>query len=306
MRAAIAAESAGIPSVSIVCEGFEGQASATARGHGHEGLPLAVTVGHVDAQTADERVRNFVSVTVDQVIDGLVDSDSDRSTEPATGSGAVREPAALDVVIAGSIDDVQAAFLERGWTDGHPVVPPTRDRVEAFLDDNGHDPWRSLGVAASSGRDVTVWSLAVNGVMAGCRREHLPVLLAVADALLDPAYGVEHSGNTTGADALVVASGPGLATLGLTAGPGAQREGVHANTAIGRWLRLVLRNVFGFTADAHDKATFGNPARPVLGEQHELLEDIGLPTHAAEITTQACERPEETTPTPDSQCIARV
>ncbi|MEM9042156.1 MAG: UGSC family (seleno)protein [Actinomycetota bacterium] len=308
MRAAIAAESAGIPSVSIVCEGFDGQASATARGHGHEGLPLAVTVGHVDAQTADERVHNFVNVTVDQVIAGLVDSDADRSGPSPTASGAVGEPAALDVVIAGGIDDVQADFIARGWTDGHPVVPPTRDRVEALLDDAGHDPWRSLGVAASSGRDVTIWSLAVNAVMAGCGRAHLPVLLAVADSLLESAYGVEHSGNTTGADALVVASGPGLAELGLTAGPGAQREGVHANTSIGRWLRLVLRNVFGFTADAHDKATFGNPARPVLVEHHDVLDEIGWPSLADEIVTETIETTDtrEATTSPDALCIARM
>ena len=65
MRASIAAESAGIPSVSIVCEGFAGQATATARGLGYDGLALAVTVGHVDAQSAEEMIDNFLSSTVD-------------------------------------------------------------------------------------------------------------------------------------------------------------------------------------------------------------------------------------------------
>ena len=97
----------------------------------------------------------------------------------------------------------------QGWTDGHPVRPTDPGpRSTAFLADSGHDPWKTLGVAASSGRDVTVWSIAVNAVMAGCRPEHLPVLMALAEVLLDPAYGAEHSGNTTGADALVVISGP--------------------------------------------------------------------------------------------------
>jgi hypothetical protein len=270
LRAAIAAESAGIPSVSIVCEGFDGQARATARGHGYDGLPLAVTVGHVDAQSAEEMIRNFVDRTVDDVIAGLsgdADVDDDGSDEPA----------ALEVVASGTIDDIQAAFVEHGWTDGHPVVPPTRERVEVYLADSGHDPWKTLGIASSSGRDVTIWSIAVNAVMAGCRPEHLPVLIALAEILVDPAYGVQHSGNTTGADALIVLDGPSAVPLGFRPGAGAMREGVHANTAVGRWLRLYLRNVFGFTADEHDKATFGNPARVVLAEDMGCLAEIGWP-----------------------------
>ena len=268
MRAAIAAESVGIASVSIVCDGFAGQATATGRGHGYDQLALAVTDGHVDAQTTEKLVDSFRAGVVDQVIDGL----TRQQTE--TG-GADGEPAALDIAASGTIDEVNTAFVEHGWTDGHPVVPPTIDRVEAFLDGSGHDPWKVLGVAPSSGRDVTVWSVAVNAVMAGCRAEHLPILLALADVLLDPGYGVEHSGNTTGADALVVISGPNTEALGFNHGSGVLREGTHANTTVGRWLRLYLRNVFGFTGDEHDKATFGNSSRVVLAEDHACLAEIG-------------------------------
>lgn len=275
MRAAIAAESVGIPSVSIVCEGFEGQARATARGHGFDAIPLASTIGHVDAQSVEDVVANFVASTVPQVIEGL--------TGAAIAPGETQqEPAALDVVASGTLDEIYAAFIERGWSDGHPIIPPTRERVEAFLDGSGHDPWKTLGLAKSTGRDVTVWSIAVNGVMAGCRPEHLPVLLAIAEVLVDPAYGAEHSGNTTGADALVVISGPNTASLGFNHGVGALREGPHANTVVGRWLRLYQRNVFGFTADEHDKATFGNSTRVVLAEDMACLADIGWEPLAAD------------------------
>lgn len=279
LRAAIAAESAGIPSVSIVCEGFDGQARATARGHGYDGLPIAVTVGHVDAQSTEEMIRNFRSRTVDDVVAGLT---VDRPDDDAPDDGN-DEPSSLDVVAIGTIDGIHRQFVERGWTDGHPVVPPTRERVEAFLADSGHDPWKTLGRATSSGRDVTIWSIAVNAVMAGCRPEHLPVLIALAEILVDPAYGAQHSGNTTGADALIVLDGPNAAALGFHHGAGAMREGAHANTAVGRWLRLYLRNVFGFTADEHDKATFGNPMRVVLSEDMACLAEIGWPTVAAAI-----------------------
>ena len=269
MRASIAAESAGIPSVSIVCDGFAGQATATARGLGYDGLPLAATVGHVDAQSTDDMVANFISFTVDEIIAGLVGSGGD----PVESVND--EPAALTIVASGSIDEIQARFLAEGWTDGNPVVPPTIDRVDAFLVESGHDPWKTLGIAKSSGRDLTIWSIGVNAVMAGCRPEHLPVLIAITEILADPSYGAEHSGNTTGADVLVILNGPNADALGFNSGPGAMREGAHANTSVGRWLRLYLRNVFGFTADQHDKATFGNPTRTVLTEDHACLTEIG-------------------------------
>jgi len=147
--------------------------------------------------------------------------------------------------------------------------------VESFVLAGGHDPWKTLGIAKSSGRDITVWSIAVNAVMAGCRPELLPVLIAIAEVLADPHYGAEHSGNTTGADALVILDGPASADLGFNSGPGALREGAAANTTVGRWLRLYLRNVFGFTTDEHDKATFGNSARVVLAEDMGALAEIG-------------------------------
>ncbi len=271
LRAAIAAESASIPAVSIVCEGFERQAVATARGHGYDGIPLAITDGHVDTQSPAELEAKFVATTVDQVIAGLT------SSESSTDETADDEPSALDVVVSGTIDEINRVFLAKGWSEGLPVVPPTRDRIEAFITPSGNDPWKTLGIAKSSGRDITIWSIAVNAVMAGCDPSHLPVLIAAAEILADPGYGAEHSGNTTGADALMILDGPSAAGLGFNSGPGALREGTHANTSVGRWLRLYLRNVFEFTADEHDKATFGNSTKVVLSEDAAALAEIGWP-----------------------------
>ena len=257
-----------MPSVSLVSPGFERQALATGRGLGFDGMRLAVLDAHPDGLTADELVGGFVAHTVAQVVAGLT---VENPVEAATSS----EPTALDVVASGTIAELHDLFCERGWSDGLPFIPPTRTAVEAFIAVTGHDPWRSLGTARPSGREITVWSVAVNGVMAGCRPEHLPVLLAVAEILAGAQYGVEHSGNTTGADALMVLSGPVVEELGFHHGPGAHREGHRANATVGRWLRLFLRNVCGFTGDEHDKATFGNPMKPVLAEDMAALEDIG-------------------------------
>lgn len=273
MRASIAAETAGIPSVSILCRGFDGQAAATARGHGFDHLPLAVTTAHVDSQSREDMIADFLAGTVDQIVAGLTTGPDGESTPAALDTAA--EPAALDVALRGTIDEIDRVFVERGWSDGLPIVPPTRDRIEAFIAPSGHDPWRIIGTARSSGRDLTVWSVATNAVMAGCRPEHLPVLLAATEILADPRYGMEHSGNTTGADALMILDGPVVDDLGFNHGPGALREGARANTSVGRWLRLYLRNVGGFTATEHDKATFGNSTRVVLAEDMVALAEIG-------------------------------
>lgn len=272
MRASVAAEAAGIPTVSLVCEGFERQALATGRGLGFDALALAVLRGHVDSQSYDEMVSALLRSTVDQIVAGLGDDDVVDDDEVPTGAS---EPSALDVAVSGSIDDINRVFRDRGWSDGLPIVPPTHERVEAFVLPSGHDPWRIIGPARPSGRDITVWSVAVNGVMAGCRPEDLPVLLAIAEVLADPHYGVEHSGNTTGADAIIVLNGSVISDLGFNHGPGALRDGSPANTTVARWLRLYLRNVCGFTVEEHDKATFGNSSRVVLAEDEAALAEIG-------------------------------
>jgi hypothetical protein len=275
LRASVACEAAGVPTVSLVCEGFERQARATGRGLGFDRLPIAVMKGHVDAQSYDDMVASFVGYTLEQIVSGLttsIDWDDEGSAEPA----------ALDIVASGTIDEIHRTFVANGWSDGLAIIPPTRERVEAFIAVTGHDPWRVLGTIRPSGRDVTVWAIAVNAVMAGCEAVQLPVLLALAEVLLDPHYGVEHSGNTTGADALVVINGSVIDDLGFNHGPGAMRDGAGApNTVVARWLRLFLRNVCGFTADEHDKATFGNSSRVVLAEDEGALAEIGWEPFAA-------------------------
>lgn len=272
VRASAVAERGGVPSSSLVCEGFLGQAATTATGLGLPDLPLARLPGHVDVQSRDELRRNVLGVAVDAVIENL--------------TGVVRpiaievEPGATDTVFAGSFEAVNRHFVEREWSDGLPIVPPTIDRVRAFLEFTDRDPAEPLGVLLPDSRQATVWSVAVNGVMAGCRAEHLPVLLAIAEALADPAYGVEHSGDTTSAEMLVILSGPLAKTLGFNCGQGALRDGVLANTAVGRFCRLYQRNVAGFLPGRTDKGTFGTTWRVVLAEDGEALARIGWPSVA--------------------------
>jgi len=272
LRASAAAEEAGVPSVSLTCEGFIGQAATTATGLGLPALPVAIVPGHVDVQTVDELRANVLAVTVEGVIQAL--------TEAAEQAEDLAEPDPDHIVFEGTPDEVNRFFYENGWSDGLPIVPPTAARVDAFFRATDRDPDEELGVLLPDRRSATVRSVAVNGVMAGCRPEYMPVLVALVEAMADRRYGVEHSGNTPGAETLIVVNGPIIRRLGFNYQQGALRDGFQANTSIGRFWRLYLRNVAGFLPHRTDKGTFGNTWRVVLAENEEALRQIGWTTIA--------------------------
>ena len=272
LRASAVAEEAGVPSVSLTCEGFIGQAATTASGLGLPSLPVAVVPGHVDVQTVDELRANVLGVTVDGVVQGLT-SATEKTVDPV-------EPEAGDIVFEGTADEINRFFYENGWSDGLPIVPPTAARVDAFLRHTDRDPEEELGVLLPDRRSATVQTVAINGVMAGCRPEYMPVLVALIEAMADPRYGVEHSGNTPGAETLIIVNGPVIRRLGFNYQQGALRDGFQANTSIGRFWRLYLRNVAGFLPHKTDKGTFGNTWRVVLAENEDALAQMGWSTVA--------------------------
>ena len=273
LRASAVAERAGVPTASLVCEGFLGQAATTATGLGLPGLPTALVPGHVDVQTVEELRRNLAAITVDTVIRNLTEA-------PPPAGGAVVEPEPAEIVFEGTFDEVNRFFYENDWSDGLPIVPPTTERVAEFLRFCDRSADTELGVLPPDKRRATVWNVAVNGVMASCRPEYMPILVALAEAMADPRYGVEHSGNTPGAETLIILNGPLIKELGFNYEQGALRDGIQANTTIGRFWRLYLRNVAGFLHHRTDKGTFGNTWRVVLAENEDALRRIGWPTIA--------------------------
>jgi hypothetical protein len=259
----------------LTCEGFVTQAKATSPGLGYSELPVAMVPGHVGVQSREELAHNITEVTLPRIIQNLTGG----SAQEESGG----EPAASDIVFKGSYSEVNAYFLEQEWSDGLPVVPPTRERIDAFLRHTTRKPNDVIGVMLPDRRAATVWSVAVNGVMAGCRPEYMPILVALAEAMADPQYGVEHSGNTPGSETLIILNGPITKTLGFNYTQGVMRDGFQPNTSIGRFWRLYLRNVAGFLPHKTDKATFGNTWRVVVPENEDTLARIGWPSLATDM-----------------------
>ena len=238
-------------------------------------MPVALVPGHPDAQRKDELRRNTLEVTTAKVISNL--------TQGGTLSALDAEPESREIVFAGGFEEVNDYYCEREWSDGLPIVPPTRERVERFLGFTDRSADEVLGVMLPDNRAATVWSVAVNGVMAGCRSEYMPILIALVEAMADPNYGVEHSGNTPGSETLIILNGPIIKRLGFNYMQGVLRDGFRPNTTVGRFWRLYLRNVAGFLPHKTDKGTYGNTFRVVCAENEDAVASIGWTPNSVEM-----------------------
>ncbi len=161
-----------------------------------------------------------------------------------------------------ALEDEMEAMFERGWTDGLPVVPPTERRVLAMLEGTRRRADELVGVVPPNLVECTVEKVAVNAVLAGCKPEHLPVVLAALEAACSEAFNMHGLLATTmPAGPVVIVNGPIRRAIGMNAGRNVFGQGNRANLAIGRALQLVVRNVGGGRPGEVDRATHGNPGK---------------------------------------------
>ena len=154
------------------------------------------------------------------------------------------------------------ACIERGWSDGLPVVPPLRHLVEAHVAASGLPPDHLVGEIPPAWGRATVRRVAANTVMAGCRPEYVPAVIAALEALLDPSVGLHGFQCTTHVAApLLIFHGPVRRALGIESGHNFLGQGFRGNATIGRAVRLVLTNLGGARPGGMDKATFGHPGK---------------------------------------------
>jgi hypothetical protein len=162
--------------------------------------------------------------------------------------------------MAEPLGDAIEALHARGVTDGLPVVPPTRERVAAAVAASGRGAGELVALVPPNFGRATVERVATNAVMAGCRPEYLPVVLAAVEGVCDEAFDLHGVSATTNMAApLLVVNGPVRARLGLNAGAGVFGPGHRANATIGRALRLVLMNVGGARPGGVSMSTLAHP-----------------------------------------------
>ncbi len=212
-------------------------------------------------------------------------------------------PAALaSVHSAGGDDGVSELFEARGWTDGLPITPPTPERVAAALEAALTEPGQVLGVETVRGRAITAQKAAINAVMAGCRPRDFAVVAAAVEAMCDPAFLLHGATSSTGGCAvLIIVSGPIRRELGMTGTFNALGGADRASLAIGRAVRLILRNLLGVRPGELDRSTLGHPGKLgyCLAEDEEgspwpsLGTDRGAPPGSSTVTVLAAGAPRQ-------------
>src|SRR5262249_19567600 len=156
------------------------------------------------------------------------------------------------------IVDVYEDFYAKGMTDGLPVIPPTRELVAQMVEAAHRDPNEVIGIVPPKKSAATVAKIAASAVMAGCRPEYLPVVIAGVEAMIAPELNLAHVAcSTAGAALLTIVSGPIADKIELNCGVNVFGEGFRANATIGRALRLVLINLGGVYPGKLDRATQG-------------------------------------------------
>ena len=195
---------------------------------------------------------------------------------------------------------INALYLERGWGDGLPIVPPTPDRVArmlAYCDRPLNEP---IAKMAPRYGEATPLRLAANAVMAGCRPEFFPLYLLAIEAMCDEPFNLYGIQATTHPCApLVIVNGPVGREIGVNSGHNAFGPGASANATIGRAIRLALLNIGGAIPGSGDMSTFGAPSKYsyLVAENEEgnpwepLHVERGFPAEATTVTVVGAEAP---------------
>ncbi len=254
-------EKRGVPTVAWTAERFIHDAQASARAFGLSRIARAVMPAPATNEPAD-RIRQMAVDSIDQVIDGLTKPALPEAGMVAAKPSEVLKFQAEDLLEA--FEKMNTSFLDEGWSDGFPLMAPTPRAVEHMLSGTSFDREKVICLLEPAFGIATVEKIAINAVMAGCRAEHLPVVITAVQCLADPKMILRNMAVSTGPHApLIIVNGPIAKELNINAkccalGPGSAS---YANTVIGRSLRLIMMNVGHCYPGVLDMDTIGSPTK---------------------------------------------
>ncbi len=180
-------------------------------------------------------------------------------------------------------DDLTAAiemYYSKGWTDGLPVVPPTEKSIGAMIEAGGLESGKEITFIAERQISVTAEKVAINAVLAGCKPEYMPVIVAAIEAIGDPRYNYHGPAtSTSGSAVLILVNGPITHDLGINCGGNLFADGWRANATIGRAVRLVMRNVIGTLPGRLDRSSLGHGGKYTFCIAENEEESPWTPVH---------------------------
>ncbi|MFC1966848.1 UGSC family (seleno)protein, partial [Chloroflexota bacterium] len=183
----------------------------------------------------------------------------------------------------GTHEDVNKLFFEKGWSLGLPVIAPTSDSINEMLKGTSRKPDEVIGRIPPLMATLTVELAAVHALMAGCKPEYMPLLIAALEGLLAPEVNWRGALATTGtSESVVVVNGPVIKEIELANDQGAAGKGHRPNGSIGYAINLIAYTVGGSKPPSVDKSTLGSPADYVcwvFGENEDRLPPGWEPLH---------------------------
>jgi hypothetical protein len=262
----IIAEELSKPAVVIVNKGFIADARTAASSKGMPGVRI-VSSPVIANCTIEEEIDAGITSIIKNIVDGL--------TKPLTAEEKSPQPKKVEnsrIIFKGSVKEVNRFFYKRGWTDGLPVMPPTEEEVAEMLTGTDLPPDHFIGKLIPRKANVTVEKIAVNAVMAGALPTYMPVLIAATEILMHPRVYFGQFGVSTGAFApMWLINGPIRNDLHINCKTGILSPGDIANSAIGRAMSLIIKNIGGIRKGVEDMGVMGNPGKigMVVGENEE-------------------------------------
>lgn len=262
MRPAVEAEKVGIPGVVVTTTGFTAIAKAVAKAEGMTGLRIAEYPGAVGVHNEDLVVKNVTNVLFNRIVDSLT-----KPIEGEVSNSSDSARLANEIIYEGTFEEINDYFRGREWTDELPIIPPTIERVEEFLSYTERPPNQRIAVLPQANLEAVPWNIAANAVMAGCRPDCMPLLIAAVEAVADNTYNLNNIGSTWGVLPFLLINGPAVKKMGIESGGQLISRG--ANPSIGRALGLILKNIAGYRLGRNYMGTFGYPMNFTLAENED-------------------------------------
>ena len=222
----------------LISTSFTALAKNQARSLGMPSMPTVV-LPHPLGGSPLPSVLAKVDKAFEEIVAKLTSPLQVPDTTVAAPRGAVRE----DIACQDEWSDLQRELVQRGWGDGLPLVPPTEARVAAMVAGSGLPADHVVAVVAPRMGVATAELIAVNAVMAGCRPQHMPILIAAVQAMVEPQFNLYGCQTTTHCVApLLIVNGPLAGALNIHGGAGCFGPGPWDNGVVGRAIRLILLN----------------------------------------------------------------
>jgi hypothetical protein len=225
---------------------------------GGSDTPIAV-VPHPFGLRTRQEVREIAQRCADDIARLALGGEDEnrRGVNPDARGGRAQR-----IEVSDDFEAFQELCSERRWGDGLPLVAPTPSRVERALEQTHRAPHEVVAHIAPCYGPASVEAIAINAVMAGCKPEYLPVVLAAVEAVADRRFNLQGIQATTNSAApWLIVNGPLARALGFNGAMNCLGQGARANASTGRALRLIMQNIGGALPGEMDRATQGQPGK---------------------------------------------